>query len=118
MTRRYAGAYAVVRDEVPQVFLADDVETLQRVLALNVVAQLTPNDISSENRADLLRQSLLDEQWGDAVEMWIEETGIAVDVYAHTLIIYNSDDRDQLMFEMRIGPLFRTETDRMGDDTR
>ena len=39
-------AYAVVRSEPPQVFLADDVDVLHRVLATELVAR-TPADVLS-----------------------------------------------------------------------
>ena len=73
-------AYAVVRHDPPEVFLAEDIDVLQRLLALELVADTNPSELSGEG-ADELRRALLDERWGDAVVTWMELSGVAVDVY-------------------------------------
>lgn len=59
-------AYAVVRSEPPQVFLATDVDVLHRVLATELVAR-TPTNALADGATESVRAALLDERWGDAV---------------------------------------------------
>lgn len=98
-------AYAVVREEPPQVFVADDVDTLHWVLALHLVAATDPRALSSEDVV-ALRASLLDERWSDAVLLWMSATSTVVDVYpSHDL--YEADDVDLGPAELQFRPLFR-----------
>ena len=64
-------AYAVVRSEPPQVFLADDVDVLHRLLASELVAR-TPTGVLSTVETEQIKEALLDERWGDAVLSWID----------------------------------------------
>ena len=88
-------AYAVVRFDPPAVYLAEDLDVLQRLLALELVADTDPALLTREG-ADELRKALLDERWGDAVVTWMTLSGVAVDVYTF-LPIYG---RDELPGEM------------------
>ena len=74
-------AYAVVRTEPPQVFLADDVEVLQRVL---------------------------EERWADAVVAWMSLIGVEADVYTY-LHIYSEQELppDLIGAQLQFAPLFR-----------
>ena len=54
-------AYAVVRSEPPQVFLATDVDVLHRVLAAELVAR-TPSDVLTSSETEAIRRALLDER--------------------------------------------------------
>jgi hypothetical protein len=83
-------AYAVVRFDPPAVYLAEDIDVLQRLLALELVADTDPALLGSEG-AEELRKALLDERWGDAVVTWMELAGVAVDVYTF-LPIYGRDE--------------------------
>ena len=100
-------AYAVVRTEPPQVFLATDVDVLQRVLALELVARTPPLSLEIGQRADI-RAALLDERWGDAVVAWIDRMNVEVDVYTH-LHVYGEDDlpADLVGAQLQFAPLFR-----------
>lgn len=82
-------AYAVVHTEPPSIFLAEDIDVLHRVLALEVVARTDPALLGLA--ADDVRQALLEERWGDAVVAWIRAVGTGVDVYDGKSI-YTSDD--------------------------
>lgn len=73
-------AYAVVRFDPPEVFLAEDVDVLQRVLALELVADTDPALLTEDGAADL-RTALLEERWSDAVLTWMKLSEVAVDVY-------------------------------------
>jgi hypothetical protein len=103
-----AGAYAVVRGEEPQVFLAESADVMNRVLALHLVAQLPAASVSSPARLGEMRAALLEERWADAVVAWIDETGTAVDVYDEVLPVWTERDLDaeQASMEIRMAPLF------------
>jgi hypothetical protein len=100
-------AYAVVRSEPPQVFLATDVDVLHRVLAAELVAR-TPANALADSDMKFVQAALLDERWGDAVLGWIDLMGIEVDVYTH-LHVYTADDLpvDLIGAQIQFAPLFR-----------
>ncbi len=102
------GAFAIAREEEPQVFLAESVDVLARVLALRLVAQLEAASVRSPSRLHEMRSALLEERWADALVAWIEETGIPVDVYDEPLTVWSEAalDADQASFEIRMAPLF------------
>ncbi len=102
------GAYAVVREEDPKVYIAESAEVLSRVLALQVVAQLPAVTVRSPARLEEMRSALLEERWGDALVAWIEETDTPVDVYDEALTVWTNDalDADQASMEIRVAPLF------------
>ena len=97
-------ACAVVRDDPPQVFVAEDLETLNWVLALQVVAA-TPGRNLPRSVRDGLRTALLEERWGDAVELWIVHGDIPVDVYAAT-DLFAPPDVEFAPAELQFRPLF------------
>lgn len=82
-------AYAVVHTEPPSIFLADDIDLLHRVLALEVVARTDSALLGGA--ADAIRQALLEERWGDATVAWIRGTGTGIDVYDGKSV-YSHDD--------------------------
>jgi hypothetical protein len=98
-------AVAVVRGEAPDVFVAEDIDTLHWVLALEWVARADPTHIDVGLRDDL-RQALLDERWADAVIDYMHHLGTAVDVYdGHEL--YETRDVAMGPTELQFRPLFR-----------
>ena len=100
-------AYAVVRSDPPDVFLADDVETLSRVLALELVARTDPRQIDS-GKALSMREALLDQRWADALVEWMSYTGNEGDVYTHLHIHSDTDVADDLLgARLQFAPLFR-----------
>lgn len=82
-------AYAVVHTEPPSIFLADDIDLLHRVLALEVVARTAPALLGEQ--AGAIRAALLEERWGDATVEWIRATGTGIDVYDGKSV-YTDDD--------------------------
>ena len=100
-------AYAVVREDPPRVFAADDIDILQRVLALEVVARTDPARLKPEERAEL-REALFEEQWSNALYLWIKHTDIPVDVYTH-LPVYSERmlPADLLGAQLQFAPVFR-----------
>jgi hypothetical protein len=89
-------ACAVVRDDPPRIFVAENMETLHWVLACQLVAT-TPGRELAPGERETLRQALREERWGDAVFAFIARTGTAVDVYESTEL--------HLAAEAAVGPL-------------
>jgi len=101
-----AVAIAVVHTEPASVYLATDIEVLHRVLALEVVAR-TDGSLLNGQAAEI-RESLLEERWGDAVVAWIRETGTGIDVYTNSSV-YTDDDlpADLIGAQLQFAALFR-----------
>jgi hypothetical protein len=100
-------AYAVVHDDPPRVFAAENIDVLHRVLAIEVVAR-TPGRTLPSHIADQLREALLDERWGDAVELWMRISGTVLDVYGGGLLLW-TDQRlqaDVVGLQVQFTPLF------------
>jgi hypothetical protein len=97
-------ACAVVRHDPPEVFVAEDIETLNWVLALQVVAATPGGSLPVAVRDDL-RAALLDERWGDAVELWIVHGDVPVDVYA-SVDLFAPADVEFAPAELQFRPLF------------
>jgi hypothetical protein len=96
-------AVAVVHDDPPQVFIADDQDTLNWVLALRLIAR-TPGRELPDGLRDLLREALRDERWGDAVQLWIAQS-TEVDVYP-SFDLYEPRDVELAAHELDFTPLF------------
>ena len=101
-----AVATAVVHTEPASVYLADDIDILHRVLALEVVARTDPSLLNG--RAEEIREALLEERWGDAVMVWIRETGTGIDVYTNSSVYSDDDVPDDLIgAQLQFSALFR-----------
>jgi hypothetical protein len=96
-------ACAVVRDNPPQVFIAEDQDTLNWVLALQLISRTRGSELP-EGLRDQLRAALRDELWGDAVGLWMRNRP-EVDVYS-TLEFYTADDVALAAQELEFTPLF------------
>jgi len=72
MILKSIGAYAIRSGDTEQPLLADSQETLNKVMALKWIAEWKPTD--KDGGADIVREALLDERWGDAVIAWMEAT--------------------------------------------
>lgn len=98
-------ACAVVREDPPQVFVAEDIETLNWVLALKLIARLPGREVP-EAVLEPLRAALLDEQWGEAVSLWMRVRPGEVDVYpSHDF--HTVDDVALAAQELQFSPLFQ-----------
>ena len=97
-------ACAVVRDDPPRVFVAEDLATLNWVLACQLVAKTPGGDLPPGER-DALRTALTEQRWGDAVYAFIARTGIAVDVYEST-DLFGRSDVEVGPLELQLTPLF------------
>lgn len=99
-------AYAVVRDEVPVVFAGEDIEVLHRVLALHLVAA-TPASSLPPSVPALLRSALLEERWADAVTVWMQYSGLEVDVYDDLHVVTEDElHPDVILMQLQFAPLF------------
>ena len=97
-------ACAVVRDDPPRLFVAEDLDTLNWVLACQLVAKTPGRDLPPGERA-ALRQALREERWGDAVFAFIARTGTAVDVYESTEL-HAAAEAAVGPLELQMTPLF------------
>jgi hypothetical protein len=95
---------AVVHGEEPEVFLAEDIDVLHWVLALEWVARADPQLVPGI--VDSLRQALLEERWADAVVSYMEHLGTKVDVFTGEVV---HDARKVALgaAELQFRPLFR-----------
>ena len=100
-------AYAVVRGEPPDVYAAEDIDTLHRVLALEVVAATPGGSLPSGVRQQI-RDALLDERWGDAVVGWMDATDSVIDVYSSGLQVWTPERFAEGLtgLELQLRPLF------------
>jgi hypothetical protein len=96
-------ACAVVRDDPPQVFIADDQDTLNWVLALVLISRTRGSELE-EGLRDRLRAALRNEQWGAAVELWMQNSS-EVDVYS-SFELYTANDVELAAQELEFTPLF------------
>lgn len=103
-------AYAVVHGDTPDVYVAEDLDTLHRVLALEVVA-VTPGATLSVARRDEIRAALPEDRWwGDAVVAWMEATDSVIDVHGSGLQVWSARrfaEREITGLELQLRPLFK-----------
>jgi hypothetical protein len=97
-------ACAVVREDPPRVFVAEDMDTLHWVLACQLVAK-TPGSALPAGEREALRQALREQRWADAVFAFISRTGTAVDVYA-TVELHELPEVEIGPVELQLSPLF------------
>lgn len=96
---------AVLHGDPPQVIVAEDLETLQWRIALEIVAQTEPGDLEPAD-AEVIRRGLLAEQWGVAVERWLLSNDEKLDVY-ESWELYEPGDVEMGPAELQFKPLFR-----------
>jgi hypothetical protein len=97
-------ACAVVHGDPPEVFTAEDLDTLHWVLALKLIARTRGRDVPSGLRENL-RSALTEERWGDAVELWMQVDPEAIDVYP-SFDLHRPDDVALGPEELQFSPLF------------
>lgn len=100
-------AYAVLRSEPPEVYAAENVDVLHRVIALKIVANTEPRTLPS-GAVDRIRAALLEERWGDAVVDWMTYSNLALDVYNDGLDVFTEAHipADTVGLEIQLAPLF------------
>jgi hypothetical protein len=97
-------ACAVVRDDPPRVFVAENLTTLNWVLACQLVAK-TPGSLLPDGEREALQAALTEQRWGDAVFAFIARTGLEVDVYEST-DLFGVADLEVGPLELQLTPLF------------
>lgn len=100
-TKHSPGAWAVTREETPQIFLADEEHVISRLLALKLVAAASPTEFTA-SELEQVRDHLLHERWADALVIWMNATGIYVDVYPEYVHVWNAKDLDAELASMAI----------------
>lgn len=98
-------AVAVIRDNPPGILVAEDFAVLHRALAVRLVAR-ADRRIFSQEQLDQLQAALLEEKWSDAVAMWINHTGIPIDVYTEDVLTAERFPAALLSAQMQFSPLF------------
>lgn len=98
-------AVAVVHGDPPQVFLAEDIDVLHWVLALQWVASESSDSLEPGLR-DSLRAALLEERWADAVVSYMDHLRTRVDVYTSEHV-YAERSVTMGAQELQFRPLFR-----------
>ena len=90
-----------------RLYAAEDIDTLHRVLALEVVAATPGRGLPSGVRQQI-RDALLEERWGDAVVAWMEATDSVIDVYSSGLQVWTPERfaEDLTGLELQLRPLF------------
>jgi len=84
------GAWAVVKHDTPQIFLAENAQVISRLIALKVVASSDPANFKP-HELELVQDHLLHERWAEAVVMWMEATDTLIDVYEEYVPIWTED---------------------------
>jgi hypothetical protein len=96
---------AVLHADPPHVIVAEDLPTLSWRIALELVAK-TPASELPELEAEEIRNDLLEEQWGSAVEKWVLCTGAWMDVY-ESWDLHLAEEVELAPAELQFTPLFR-----------
>jgi len=95
------GAWAVVKHDTPQVFLAENAQVISRLIALKVVAASDPATFKP-HLVETVQEHLLHERWADAVLMWMEATDTLIDVYEEYVPVWTEDRLDSEVASMAI----------------
>lgn len=101
------GAWAVVKHDTPQIFLAENAQVISRLIALKVVAASDPATFAP-HLVEAVREHLLHERWADAVVMWMEATDTLIDVYEEHVPVWTEAilDREVASMAIRTARLF------------
>lgn len=110
------GSHAFVHGDDPIRLYAESQSVMDRVLGLQLVAQLDGPGVP-EARRSRMRRALLEERWADALLEWIDETGRVVDVYDFAPDVFDSsakiwtelDIPGDLQVQLESSPLFLNE---------
>lgn len=89
---------------------------LGRLLALRLVASSPAGELEPSGFLGEIRQALLDERWGDAVELWMRATGEIIDVYPDEAVA--SEDvlgSERAAVEIRLSSVFEDADGRQGE---
>lgn len=100
-------AYAVVVGDEPKIVLAEDETVLTRAIAVEIVASTDPADLGFS--LDSIRRALLEEDWVEAVQLWMSATGEVIDAYPSERVWDASSlDEETTSMELRMRRIFGT----------
>ena len=99
-------AYALVPGEEEIAHVAEDSEVLTRVIVLELVAQLRPDQLQS-GQVQRIRESLIAEDWQEAILVWMDATGRRLNIFSDEPIWTNETlDEERLRLELQVSPIF------------
>ncbi len=98
--------YAVIHEDgaEPTVFIAQDEESLNQAIALELIASTDSKRLGI--RLAAIRDALMEGRWVDALVDWMSATGRTVDVYPDEPVRETVHDDQTLEFELRLKPIF------------
>lgn len=98
---------AVTHGDPPSVVMAADEAVLTRAVSLEIVAKTSPSGLRPEYLTGI-REALLDEQWSDAILLWMDATGDVIDAYPDEPVWTDAHlDRERTLLELRVAPNFQ-----------
>jgi hypothetical protein len=101
-------AVAVVHEDPPRVLIASDESALSRAVALQIVCEADPYGLPIGS-VERIRDALLEEDWASAVAVWIEVTGVRVDVHPDEPVLHPHDfGPEGVAFDIRLSRLFES----------
>lgn len=105
--RHAPGALAIVKGDPPRVLLAENASVISRLVALQIVAAADPAHFQPGALA-AVRAALLEERWADAVLIWMETTGVFIDVYEEYVPVWTESELDEecAAMEIRVSRIF------------
>lgn len=99
-------AYALVPGEEEIAYVAEDSEVLTRVIVLELVAQLRPEQLPN-GQVERIREALLAEDWQEAILVWMDTTGRRLNIFSDEPIWTSEGlDEERLRLELRLSPIF------------
>jgi hypothetical protein len=100
-------AYAIVHEDPPEVYIAESIEVLSEVLARQVIARSSSADFEAHALARI-REALLQQNWSDAVEAWIIQTGVGISVF-DSEVVWSQEmlGKEPYRFIIRGTPIFK-----------
>ena len=104
--------YALIRDSGAsdtEVLIADDDESIGQALALEIVANTTPNRLGPA--VTEIRDALMERRWADAVASWMEATGRVVDVHPDEPVRRSGPTDDPVELQLLLRPIFEDSDD-------
>lgn len=88
----------------PEVVLAEDEDSLNEVLALDLIASTEPTRLG--HHLAEVQSALVDGRWADALVAWMDATGRVVDVYPDEPIRAAAHDEESIELELQLKPIF------------
>ncbi len=99
-------AYALVPGEEEIAHVAVDSEVLTRVLVLQLVARLRPEQLGDDD-LERIRSALRGENWQEAVIAWMDATGRRLNIFPDEPIWTGGElDEERLRLELPLTPIF------------